>query len=63
MTIAFHRIIVWYNKEAILALEDVSHFCGFIQAFSMVGSIVNEVAGLKVQSTTKLTTTYDFFHK
>ena len=53
-------------KEAILALEDVNHFLeshGFIQASSMVGSIVDEVAGLKAQSTTKQTTIRDFFHK
>ena len=29
----------------------------------MVGSIVDEVAGLKAQSTTKQTTIRDFFHK
>ena len=53
-------------KEAILALEDVNHFLesrGFIQASSMVGSIVDEVACLKAQSATKQTTIRDFFHK
>ena len=53
-------------SEAILALEDVNNFLesrGFIQASSMVGSIVDEVACLKAQSATKQTTIRDFFHK
>ena len=50
-------------KEAILALEDVNQFLenrGYIQASSMVGSVIDEVAGLKAAST-KPTTIHDFF--
>ena len=43
-------------KEAILVLEDVNQFLenrGYIQASSMVGSVIDEVAGLKAASTIK----------
>ena len=49
-------------KEAILALEDVSQFlesCGHIQAHGMLGSVIDEVAGLKA-ATSKQTTIHDF---
>lgn len=50
-------------KEAILALEDVFlENRGYIQASSMVASVIDEVAGLKAVST-KQTTIHDFFHK
>ena len=52
-------------KEAILALEDVNQFLesrGHIRISSMVGSVIDEVAGLKAVST-KQTTIHDFFHE
>ena len=50
-------------KEAIEALEDVSHFLqsrGHVQAHSMLGSVIDEVAGLKA-TTSRQTTINNFF--
>ena len=40
-------------KEAVVALEDVSQFLeshGHIQAHSMLGSVIDKVAGLKART-------------
>ena len=53
-------------KEAIEALEDVNHFLenhGHIEASSMVGSAIDEIATLKSSAYTKQTTICKFFQK
>ena len=52
-------------KEALVALEDVSQFlesCRHIQAHSMLGSVIEEVAGLK-SITSRQNTIHNFFTK
>ena len=51
-------------KEAVVAVEDVSQFlesCGHIQAHSMLGSVIDKVAGLKAitRQTTNIFTRID----
>ena len=65
MDVEPHPAKVKSFKDATLALEDVNQFLenrGYIQASSMVGSVIDEVAGLKAASTKQITI-HDFFHE